>query len=137
MNKNQTQRDAILFEDSVVPYGNGVARFQSANVKKIEELVSLGFLCASERQNKSPTTLEFIKIAKEITKKYPKMAKQIYFHGYVLDKSREDYKTTLEGMGIERGAQEITSELKILLKTHFRDADALQFDNGEFFCWYD
>jgi hypothetical protein len=137
MNKNQTQRDSILFEDSVVPYGNGIARFQSANLKKIEELISLDFLSPVERQNKSPTTQEFIKIAKEITKKYPKLAKQIYFHGYVLDKSREDYKTTLEGMGIERGAQDITSDLKILLKTHFRDADALQFDNGEFFCWYD
>lgn len=137
MNKNQTQRDSILFENSVVPYGNGIARFQSANLKKIEELISLDFLSPTERQNKSPTTQEFIKIAKEITKKYPKLAKQIYFHGYVLDKTREDYKTTLEGMGIERGAQDITPELKILLKTQFRDADAIQFDNGEFFCWYD
>lgn len=137
MNKNQAQRDSILFETSVVPYGNGSARFQSASLKKVEELINLKFLLPTERQNKSPTTQEFIKIVKEITKKYPKIAKQIYFHGYVLDQSKEDYRTTIEGIGIERGSQEITSDLKILLKTHFREADALQFDNGEFFCWYD
>lgn len=137
MKNPQTQRDNILFTDSVVPYGNGIARFQNASIQQIEELIAQDFLKLDSKQSNSPTTQEFIKIAKDLIKKHPKLSKQIYFHGYVLDNTREEFKTTLEGMGIQRGAQEIKDELKIMLKNIFREADEFQCDNSEFFCWYD
>ena len=137
LNQNQKQRDKLLFENSIVPYGSGVARFEKASLTTIKQLISLKFLDPEDRQSNSPCAKEFLTIASNLIKSYPKLAKQIYFHGYVIDKSREDYRATLEGIGISRGVQDVTSEMKIQLKLLFRKADDIQFDSGEFWCWYD
>ena len=134
---NQKQRDKIIFENSVAPYGSGIARFQSISLQKVEQLISLNFLDSNQRQNNSPSVREFLDFSKKLSKEYPKIAKQIYFHGYVVDSTRDNCRTSLEGMGIERGAQDITPEIKAKLKLQFRGADDVQFDSGEFWCWYD
>lgn len=134
---NQKQRDKIIFENSVAPYGSGIARFEGISLQKIEQLIALNFLDSNQRQNSSPSVREFLDFAKKLSKEYPKIAKQIYFHGYVVDSLRDDCRTSLEGMGIERGEQDITPEIKAKLKLYFRGADDVQFDSGEFWCWYD
>lgn len=131
------QRDAILFNGSVVPYGNGLARFQAIRLDAVEQLLSLNFIASDTRQNRSPTTSEFVAVARSLIQKYPKLKHQLYFHGVAPSPENTERQTTLEGLGIERGEQDLTPELKIFLKAQFRNADDLQFDGGEFFCWYD
>lgn len=135
--KEIKQRDKLLFSSSIVPYSMGIARFQNATLSVVQELISLGFLSINEKQGKSPTTQEFINIAKSLIKSYPKLSKQISFQGYVMEKDRENGRTCLEGFRIERGPQDITNEMKLQLKLHFRQADVFEFESGEFWCWYD
>lgn len=134
---NQKQRDKIIFENSVAPYGGGIARFESISLQKAEQLIALNFIDPEVRQNNSHSVREFLDFSKKLSKEHPKIAKQIYFHGYVVDSNRHDCRTCFEGMGIERGTQDITPEIKNKLKLQFRGADDIQFDSGEFWCWYD
>lgn len=142
----QKQKEKLIFEQNVIPYSLGKARFHKMDMEKLENMLEKGFINIEEYvveefkisneieeiEDKKVSVKDFISIAQEIVNKSPNLKKSIFFTGYL---SKE--KVVIEGMEIEKNPEEINSNIKNILKNKFKDADCLEIKQNEFWCWYD
>lgn len=124
-----SERDKMLSKYFIdKEYMGGIRRFEKVPLEVVVKLVSKGFLKPHERQNLSPSTIEFIKFAKE----WKKQGIEILFHGYVVSKKRDDCRITLEGMQ----TKEDYTDNKKFLASWFRFAITAD-DLSANYCWWD
>lgn len=99
--------------------------FGDLNVKTLEKLIELGFVDLKERQNDSPTIASFLKFMQEHL--------EYRAIGYAINKPREDYRITIEGL--EGCPADEFSRMDFAKR--FRNAD--EFTNTEKYvrAWYD
>lgn len=116
-------RDKML---KVGPYNCGIARFENASFKTLQELVALGFLDPRDRQNNSPDAGTIIRFME----KYPRFKA----HGYVVAENRGDCRTTIEG--VELKGRPRVAEIVAFFNL-FSDADELEISEKGLSCWYD
>ena len=128
LNKDIEHRDNLIFgtyEPS--KYSGGIRRFEQLDRAKIIELVANKFIDLDDRQNSSPSALEFFKFICD---------NQGYLaHGYAVTDKRDDYRVTIEGL--EKNSDEISAEERVRFVMAFRDADDLVAENNQLYCWYD
>ena len=126
MNKNYKLRDQIIFGKNIPEY-NDICHFNQLSLQQLLQLIELNFIELDEYQNNSPTTEEIL----EFLGKYPKYTA----HGYVVTITRNDYRTTLEG--VEKNSYfESKQEKKDFYKL-FSQADELIIEDNQIYCWYD
>ncbi len=93
-NPNYRRRDELLgLHDQIWEDEAGwhkVIDLDAITLETLEELVREGFIDPKERQNFSPTTLEFL----EFMRKHP----GVVAHGYAVSPYRDDYRVTIEGL---------------------------------------
>jgi hypothetical protein len=129
LNKNQDRRDELLkpyFEKLEKEwerkygmkggYSGGIRRFDGLPVSVLEQLVEEGFVDLDEAQNESPTIREFIAFAK-------RAPQSIFFEGYAVHVSRDDYRLSIEGVTCPTGHAHKTQAFKDAWKAFGKNAD--------------
>ena len=126
LNKDQHTRDIILKIENQKFLG-GICRYINLTVERLEELIKNNFIDLDEKQNSAPTVREFY----EFMKKYP----CVRAHGYAVDKSRSDYRVSIEGLHFT--AHSITKELQLDFMKLCRKADELTCTDEKLYSWWD
>lgn len=122
MNKNVLLRDQILapyFTDKT--YLGGVRSFAKLSSKIAQELLTHKFADPEDRQNDSPTFIEFV----EFMCGHP----EFKAHGYAVSKERPDYRITIEGLEAKNPSAQASTKFKSFCK----NAD----DLSNKYSWYD
>jgi len=127
LNINQELRDKIIFKENLPKYMGGIAHFEHLGIWDLEELIKNNFIDLEDSQNNSPTAKEFYEFIKN-------NGFTGDFHGYVVDKSRSDYRVTIEGIEVN---SEIEIDTLIQFSNLFRDADEFICIANHLYCWYD
>jgi hypothetical protein len=125
LNINQEERDEIIFSIGSPIYSGGVAHFKGLSHEKLQELVDKNFAEVDDTQNSAPSLGKFL----EFMKNHP----SFLAHGYVVNKDREDYRVSIEGL---EGKSKNEEEMKafVELQTY---PDEFESVSGEQWCWYD
>jgi hypothetical protein len=92
-NMDQDRRDSLIpFKNDRwnAGYLGGIRRYEGLDVEVLGQLINEGFVDLEERQNNAPTIRRFY----NFMKRYP----EFKAHGYVVDKEREDYRLSVEGV---------------------------------------
>jgi hypothetical protein len=124
MNKDQALRDSIIgVTDS---YHGGCAHYNNLTLEKLQKLIDNDFIEMDEAQNEAPTIEEFY----NFLKKYPKFT----VHGYVVEKERDDYRVSIEGLEYKG---KITFEMEKDFTEFCKHADDLICKQNKLYSWYD
>lgn len=128
LNTNQQARDEIIFDADRLgdPYRGGLKSFSFLTLDKLEQLVNEGFVDLGDRQNNAPSIdkiLQFMRSNPDFTA-----------HGYAIDKSRPDYRISIEGVRITR---QLTFDEAISFTELFRLADIFEITDCSAYCWFD
>ena len=125
-NKDQATRDKILFGRDQGK--NNYLRYTGLSYDDLQKLVEEKFADPEERQNDSPSILEFLGELKEFKD-------NVTFHGYAISLDRDDYRVSVEGFEIEG----ISQAQLISLMEQYRFADELTADaaKGYLYTWWD
>jgi len=126
LNKDQHIRDIILGIENQ-KYLGGIARFVSLTIERLEELIENTFVNLDDKQNEAPTIREFY----EFMKKYP----CVKAHGYAVDKNRNDYRISIEGL--HHVGNDISKELQLDFMKLCRKADDLTCTEKKLYSWWD
>ena len=127
LNKDQDLRDKIIFNENLPEYMGGVAYFEHLSILDLEELIKNNFIDLEDSQNDSPTAKEFYEFIKN-------NGFTGSFHGYAVDKSRSDYRVTIEGIEVD---SEIERDTLIQFSNLCRHADEFVCEAAYLYCWYD
>jgi len=109
----------------------GLVHFEEASKEEVLELIKVhgNKNNMEEQQNNSPSIREFL----ELADRYPTMR----FHGYIVDKTRSDYRVSIEGFD----ATYLNADQALALVNDYRLADECTNSkkNGsyEVFTWWD
>lgn len=132
-NLDQDLRDSRLmqpawrYEMDLPGYSSGIMRFCEMNADTLEWMIANRFADPEDCQNDSPTIREFL----DFMHKYP----GVMAIGYVVDKSRSDYRLTVEGLEYEGN---ISKEMLADIIDNYRLADEFSLDHYDGFrIWYD
>lgn len=120
-------RDSIIGEDNFREnvYFGGTRHFEGLTLVQLTELIELEFCDPTGRQNNSPTAEQFCKFME----KFPFLRA----HGYVVHRSRDDYRMTIEGLHFDgTPSREHTTAFRKFCK----GADNLPYCNG-LYSWWD
>lgn len=89
LNYDVNKRDQLLGIKND-KYLGGIAHFKTLDLETLETLIEEKFIDPNDRQNDSPTVLEFY----NFMKKYP----SVKAFGYAVSAKRDDYRISLEGL---------------------------------------
>ena len=96
MNMNQERRDEIIgnkFESS--EYEGGIKRFEKITLNQLAQLIEEGFADKNDAQNLAPAIGKLYAFAKKFKK-----VVTCFFSGYVVDKDRPDYRTSIDELNV-------------------------------------
>ena len=128
LNTNQEARDEILepFYLDKCTTGHNCASYAGLTLAALEELVARNFIDLEEQQNDAPTVREIL----EFMRKHPTFTA----HGYAIDKSRDDYRVSIEGVMATDFSVE--KDLFAFIEL-FRFADEFDVSPEQLYCWFD
>ena len=125
MNHDQDRRDDLLgFDHNWNP--GAARRFISIDVDTVAALITEGFLVPDDTQDDSPSAGEFFGFMQRHA--------GTTAHGYAVEKSRDDYRVSIEGINVP--AECITRECAVEFLDMCRLADEF-IVTPNLFCWYD
>lgn len=127
INKDTQRRNRILgitFDWEKV--SSGTMSLERIDVKTLELLFRERFIDPNEKQNESPTAIQFL----SFMQKYPVVLAQ----GYVVSPNREDYRITIDGLSVQPSYA--SGELKLAFFEFCKDADELNIEDG-LRAWWD
>lgn len=127
MNNNQKRRDEIIDKNFLTDdYRGGIRRFDNINAKQLGVLIKEDFADKKEKQNRSPSIGRLYNLAK----KFKKISK-CYFSGYTVDKSRPDYRTSIDEITIIYDKTDnATIDLLLAIADISKDADEVNFNEN-------
>jgi len=103
----------------------GVKHFEGMPVDVLKKLIKKGYADPEESQNSAPTIAKFVKFCE----KHP----EFRLHGYVVDRTRDDTRVSIEGVDTEN----LNTSIEDLLIFRFADDFCLDTTERTFHCWYD
>ena len=126
LNSDQVRRDEILGIDYHSDYLGGTESFVGLTIDELNQLLRENFIDPYDRQNDSPTVDEF----REFLTDHP----EVTAHGYAVDKKRNDYRVSIEGI-------EFTGPVSIGTMLDFvklcRYADEFECTQNRLRAWWD
>ena len=134
-NMNQRERDGKLNfptqiysdgEDFNSSYHGGIRHFDGLNSETLDWLIENSFADPRECQNDAP----IIDDIAAFMRKHPEFTA----HGYAVDKGRDDYRPSLEGVDY---SGKVTSSLTAAFVDLFGHADELTVNEVSLSCWFD
>lgn len=129
-NPNYRRRDELLgLNDTVWEDEAGwhkVVDLDAISLETLEAMVQEGFIDPQERQNFSPTAMEFL----EFMRKHPR----VVAHGYAVSPYRDDYRVTIEGLLVL--PEDYHSDLHNDFEQFCREADELRLGRC-LYSWWD
>lgn len=126
LNKDQETRDKIL---GLLPgsyYAGGTERVRQITLVQLEELIKNNFISLDDQQNSAPTVNEFY----EFMKDHPEFTA----HGYAVDKRRDDYRVSIEGIQFY-GPSGMTAMLDFIKLCRY--ADEFVCTPHKLYAWWD
>ena len=123
-------------------YVGGIRRFNKLSLEQLQQLVKEDFIDTEDCFNRSPTVGDFLKFVNGI-KQYvienPDFTSDdfdIYFIGYAVDISRDDYRVTIEGVEYS-SRYKVDREIMVKFRDFAKSADELDVTDTEGRAWWD
>lgn len=123
-------------------YVGGIRRFEHLSLEQLQQLVKEGFIDTEDYFNGCPTVGDFLKFVNGIKQyvaenpDYTSDDFDIYFIGYAVDISRDDYRVTIEGVKYS-SRYKVDREILIKFMNFAKSADELDINDCEGRAWWD
>lgn len=126
LNSNQTRRDEIIHSEANTKDGlGGIFRFDGLTLAGLDELLRNNFIAWDEQQNSGPTVEEIHQLMKD----FPGFTA----HGYAVERTRSDYRVSLEGVEWKGPAGKVVMAEFVKL---CRNADDFICEQDHLFAWW-
>lgn len=123
-------------------YVGGIRRFSKLSLEQLQQLVKEDFIDTADCFNGSPTVGDFLKFVSDIKKyvaenpEYTSEDFDIYFIGYAVDISRNDYRVTIEGVEYS-SRYKVDREIMVKFMNFAKSADELDVTDTKGRAWWD
>lgn len=123
-------------------YVGGIRRFNKLSLEQLQQLVKEDFIDTEDYFNGCPTVGEFLKFVNGIKQyvaenpDYTSDDFDIYFIGYAVDISRDDYRVTIEGVEYS-SRYKVDREIMIKFMDFAKSADELDVTDTKGRAWWD
>lgn len=123
-------------------YVGGIRHFDKLSLEQLQQLVNEDFIDTESCYNGCPTVGEFLKFVKGIKQyvaenpDYTSDDFDIYFIGYAVDISRDDYRVTIEGVEYS-SRYHVDREIMIKFMNFAKYADELDVTDTKGRAWWD
>lgn len=123
-------------------YVGGIRRFEHLSLEQLKQLVEEDFIDTEDYYNGCPTVGDFLKFVNGIKQyvaenpDYTSDDFDIYFIGYAVDLSREDYRVTIEGVKYS-SRYKVDREIMVRFMDFAKSADELDINDCEGRAWWD
>lgn len=123
-------------------YVGGIRHFDKLSLEQLQQLVNEDFIDTESCYNGCPTVGEFLKFVKGIKQyvaenpDYTSDDFDIYFIGYAVDISRDDYRVTIEGVEYS-SRYKVDREIMVKFMNFAKSADELDVTDTNGRAWWD
>lgn len=123
LNRDYKIRDGII---GIKQENYDICRFENLHLSQLEALIDQKFIDPSETQNNSPSVEEF--------RTFMSSNPVVTCHGYVVSIKRDDYRTSIEGLSVDK--RYVTMQLLKDFAAFSNGADELELQN-DLHSWWD
>ena len=123
-------------------YVGGIRHFDKLSLEQLQQLVNEDYIDTESCYNGCPTVGEFLKFVKGIKQyvaenpDYTSDDFDIYFIGYAVDISRDDYRVTIEGVEYS-SRYKVDREIMVKFMNFAKSADELDVTDTKGCAWWD
>ena len=123
-------------------YVGGIRHFDKLSLEQLQQLVNEDFIDTESCYNGCPTVGEFLKFVngiKQYVAENPDYTSEdfdIYFIGYAVDISRDDYRVTIEGVEYS-SRYKVDREIMVKFMNFAKSADELDVTDTKGRAWWD